>query len=52
MRCCGALVADDDSKQQILAALRDQLVQSRQQQKRLREALTRVLSLLDQAQPT
>jgi hypothetical protein len=45
-------VADDDSKQQILVSLRNQLVQSRQQQSRLRDALTRVLSLLDEAQTT
>ena len=45
-------MADDHSKQQILVALRDQLVQSRQQQSRLRDALTRVLSLLDEVQTT
>jgi hypothetical protein len=45
-------MADDDSKQRILASLHNQLDQSRQQQTRLRDALTRVLSLLDQAQTT
>lgn len=45
-------MADDESTQQILAALRDQLKQSRQQQTRLRDALTRVLGLLDEVHTT
>lgn len=38
----------DESNQEILAALATQLEQSRQQQTRLRDALTRVLSLVDE----
>ena len=40
-------MADDESKQEILAALRTQLDQSRHQATRLRDALTRVLRLVD-----
>jgi hypothetical protein len=43
-------MADDDSKRETLAALAVQLDQSRQQQTRLRDALTRVLSLVEQAE--
>ena len=45
-------MADDESQQQIIAALTVQLDQSRQQQARLRDALTRALSLLEQAEAT
>jgi hypothetical protein len=41
-------VADDQSKQRIVAELEAQLQRSREQENRLRDALTRVLSLLDQ----
>ena len=50
MRCCEALVADDESKQDVLAALTAQLDQSRQQQTRLRDALNRVLRLAEEDQ--
>ena len=43
-------MADDESKQEFLAALRTQLDQSRQQQIRLRDALTRMLRLADEDQ--
>jgi hypothetical protein len=45
-----AAVADSDPTEAMLADLRAQLQQSRQQQKRLSEALTRVLSLVEQAE--
>jgi hypothetical protein len=40
-------VADDETTQRILASLTEQLDQSRQQQTRLRDALTRVLDLVE-----
>jgi uncharacterized protein (DUF342 family) len=40
-------VSDAASVQRTLVELREQLEQSRQQQERLKEALTRVLSLID-----
>ncbi len=40
-------MTDNSSTQTVLAELRQQLEQSRQQQERLKEALTRVLSLID-----
>jgi hypothetical protein len=40
-------VSDDASVQRTLVELREQLEQSRQQQERLKEAMTRVLSLID-----
>ena len=43
-------MADDDSTQRLVAELESQLQQSRQQQTRLRDALTRVLSLIDRDQ--
>ena len=43
-------MADDESKQDVLAALAAQLDQSRQQQTRLRDALTRVLRLVEEDQ--
>jgi hypothetical protein len=43
-------VADDDAERQLVALLEAQLLESRQQQALLFEALTRVLSLVDQAE--
>jgi hypothetical protein len=40
-------VSDAASAHRTLVELREQLEQSRQQQERLKEALTRVLSLID-----
>jgi hypothetical protein len=40
-------VAEQDSTQRVLAALEAQLEQSRQQQARLKEVLTRMLLLLE-----
>jgi hypothetical protein len=40
-------VDDNASTVRVVAGLREQLQQSRQQQERLKEALTRVLSLID-----
>jgi hypothetical protein len=40
-------VSDNDSSSQVLAELQQQLLQSRQQHERLKDALTRVLSLID-----
>ena len=48
IRCCEALVADGESTHDVLAALAAQLDQSRQQQTRLRDALTRVLRLVEE----
>ena len=43
-------MADDESNQRLIAVLNEQLQQSRQQQTRIRDALTRVLSLVEQAE--
>ncbi|MEO8266783.1 MAG: hypothetical protein ABI706_14875 [Ilumatobacteraceae bacterium] len=45
-------MAEVEPDPQILAALTVQLAQSRQQQGRLRDALTRVSSMLDEAEAT
>jgi hypothetical protein len=47
MGCCGAPVNDDDANDRIVADLRAQLQESRQQQQRLKDVLTRVLKLID-----
>ena len=46
-RCCGAPVAEQDSEHAYLTALEAQLEQSRQQQTRLKDVLTRLLSVLE-----
>ena len=43
-------VSNEDSNDEFVTLLRAQLQQSRQQQTRLRDALTRVLSLIDEAE--
>jgi hypothetical protein len=43
---------DDDRSVAVLAALRDQLAQSRKQQTRLGNALTRVLAQIESTKPT
>jgi hypothetical protein len=45
-------VTDDRSTPRILSDLHHLLLVSRQQQQRLKEALTRVLSILDEADST
>jgi hypothetical protein len=44
-------MADDARTQQAVAQLQDQLQRSRQQEARLKQALTRVLRLIDDAMP-
>ena len=44
-------MTDDLATHQIVAQLGDQLRQSRLQEERLKEALTRVLRLIDDAKP-
>jgi len=41
-------VAEDESHQRLITVLNEQLQQSRQQQTRLRDALTTLLSLVEQ----
>ena len=43
-------VSNEDSNDEFVTLLRAHLQQSRQQQTRLRDALTRVLSLIDEAE--
>ena len=43
-------MAEDDAAPRLLAELRAQLEESRQQEERLKDALTRVLSLMDDAE--
>jgi hypothetical protein len=44
-------MAEDDAHRQIVIELHGQLQQSRQQEERLKDALTRVLKLVDEAKP-